>query len=127
MCSRISFLAAALCAVALGTPRTTATQTISCANANYGLIAGEVRYLRVNNPVPTLAYQFLYNISAPFDLLTPSRQANFAYDLQISGRHGVRPLDRRVVMGDATYSPAFNDIDVVTTPFRLGILAPRHG
>jgi hypothetical protein len=120
MRSRISFLTAALCAVAVGTPRTTAAQTVSYANANYGLIAGEVQYLLVKNPIPTLAYQFLYDISGPFDLVTPSLKANFAYNVQISGRHGVGPLDRGVAMGDAAYWPAFNDIDVVHYPFSAG-------
>jgi hypothetical protein len=117
---RISLLSAALCAVALGVPRTTTAQTVSYANANYGLIAGEVQYLLVSNPVPTLTYQFLYDIRGPFDLVTPSLKANFAYDVQISGRFGVGPLDRGVAMGDAAYYPAFNDIDIVHYPFAVG-------
>jgi hypothetical protein len=116
---RISLLSAALCAVALGVPRTTTAQTVSYANANYGLIAGEVRYLLVNNPLPTLTYQFLYDISAPFDLVTPSLKANFAYDVQISGRVGLGPLDRGTAMLDAAYFPGFQDIDV-------GILYPIY-
>ena len=54
------------------------------------------------------------------DLVTPALKANFAYDVQISGRHGVGPLDRGVAMGDAAYYPAFNDIDVVHYPFSAG-------
>lgn len=120
MRQRVSFLSAALCAIALTVPSVSTAQTVSYANANYGLIAGEARYLLVNNPVPILAYQFLYDISGPFDLVTPLLKANFAYDVQISGRHGVGPLDRGVAMGDAAYYPAFNDIDVVHYPFSSG-------
>jgi hypothetical protein len=120
MRQRSSVLAVAVFALSSLAPIATAgAQIMSYKNTNYGLLAGEAQYLLVSNPVPTLSYSFQYIINSPFDLLTPSLKANFAYDVQISGRIGLGPLDRGTAMMDAAYYPAFHDIDA-------GILYPIY-
>jgi hypothetical protein len=117
---RFSLYSFVLLALSIAAPRPATAQVVSYANVNFGLIPNELQYLYVSNPAPTVFYQFFYDITGPFDLLTPSLKANFAYNVQISGRHGVGPLDRGVAMGDPAYYPAFNDIDLVHYPFYAG-------
>lgn len=120
MTLRRSLQLVALYLVSSVTPHLLTAQVVSYANANFGLIPSELQYLRVRDPVPSLFYQFFYDISGPFDLVTIPLKAGFAYNVQISGRHGVGPLDRGVAMGDAAYYPAFNDIDLVHYPIYPG-------
>jgi len=117
---RLFLCSIALCSLGSVAPRAITAQVVSYANVNFGLLPNELQYLRVRNPVPTLFYQFFYDITRPFDLVTPALRADFAYNVQISGRHGVGPLDRGVAMGDPAYYPAFNDIDLVHYPFYAG-------
>ena len=120
MTLRRSLQLVALLAFSSISPRLMTAQVVSYANANFGLIPNELQYLRVRDPVPSLFYQFFYDISGPFDLVTIPLKAGFAYNVQISGRHGVGPLDRGVAMGDPAYYPAFNDIDLVHYPIYPG-------
>ncbi|MDQ8162121.1 MAG: PEP-CTERM sorting domain-containing protein [Gemmatimonadota bacterium] len=97
------FLGAVLAIACLVPLATTGAQVMSYTNTNYGLIAGEVQYLLVNNAQPVLVDQFFFNLAGPFDRLTSNLKSNFVYKLQISGRGGVGPLDRGNARPDAAY------------------------
>jgi PEP-CTERM motif len=105
MRQRFSVFASAVLAASLLAPvAATGAQSTSYTNTNYGLIAGEVQYLLVNNPQSILIDQFFFNLAGPFDRITPNLKSNFVYNLQISGRGGIGPLDRGNARPDAAYA-----------------------
>jgi hypothetical protein len=62
-------------------------------NCNFGLVSGEPQFLAVDNPSASLADQFNYVVTGPFDYTTATLKQGFAYDIRISGRVGLGPLD----------------------------------
>ena len=80
-------------------------QLTSFSNTNFGLIADQLETLEVLNPNSTLIDQFYYNLRAAFDWATPVLQRNYVYQVRISGRGGIGPLDRGDARPDAAYCP----------------------
>jgi hypothetical protein len=62
-------------------------------NTNYGLLPDEMQYLYASNPAPQPFYSFYYDIKGPINLTTPALLSGMAYQVRISGRAGVGPLD----------------------------------
>jgi hypothetical protein len=97
--------------------KTLPAQTTTYNNTNFGLIAGETQYLTVQNPYASLVDQFFFDMTGPFDRVTPSLKTNFVYKLQISGRAGIGPLDRGAAMPDAAFAYVnWQDLDVARAP-----------
>jgi hypothetical protein len=68
-------------------------QILTFNNCNYGLLPGEPQFLTMNNPYSTQVEQFSYTVTGPFDHTTTTLRQGLAYDIRISGRVGVGPLD----------------------------------
>ena len=98
-----AFIGTAFALSLLAPVAATGAQAVSFTNTNYGLLAGEVQYLRVTNPLPVFVDQFFFDLTGPFDHVTPDLKGNFVYQLQISGRGGVGPLDRGNARPDAAF------------------------
>lgn len=117
MSRQSTLVAIALLTATVSGPIAAHAQATSYLNTNFGLVAGEAQFLTVNNPAPTPFDQFFYDLRGPIDHTTPALKANFAYDIRISGRGGVGPLDRGNARPDAAYGFVnWQDLDLVHVP-----------
>lgn len=102
--------------------------TITYDNSNFGLIAGESQFLTVNSPSPSLLDQFNYIVTGPFDYTTATLKDGFAYNIRISGRVGLGPLDgSNNSTPDAAYRFVnWQNLDLVHVPGMDGIPWVTH-
>jgi hypothetical protein len=68
-------------------------QAATYGNSNFGLVPGQSQYLIVDSPSATSFDQFNYVVTGPFGYTTPALKPGFVYDIRISGRSGIGPLD----------------------------------